>query len=125
MAKAVAVSTTSRRALLNSMAAIPVGGALVAPVAAQDPHVEWLITIEECWRLMDDDGTLDPEMARLWNKVEECQDLITDTPAHTWDGVVAQIRVGHYAVDCLALRETGMAALDNALAAIRTLAGRA
>jgi len=108
------------------MAAIPAAGALAAPAVAADPHGEWLITIEECWRQMDvTPGLQDPEMGRLGDEVIRCQDLIADTPAHSWDGVICQIRVGHHAADGLACDETGMQALDNAIAAIKTLAGRA
>lgn len=128
MAKAETTSTTSRRALLGAMAAIPAAGALAAPAVAADPHGEWLITIEECWRQMREaplPGLPDPEMDRLGGEVGRCQDLIAETPAHSWDGVICQIRVGHHAADGLACDETGMQALDNAIAAIKTLAGRA
>ena len=126
MAKAKTTSSTSRRALLGAMPALAVGGALAAPAVATDPHGEWLITIEECWRQMGTrPGLPDPEMDRLGDEVGRCQDLIAETLAHTWDGVFCQIRIGHHAVDGLACEETGMQALDNAIAAIKTLAGRA
>lgn len=126
MAKAETTSITSRRTLLGTMAAIPAASALAAPVVATDPHREWLIIIEESWRQMDvRPGLPDAEMDRLGGKVRRHQDLIAETPANSWDGVICQIKVGHYANDGLATPEAGMQALDNAIAAIKTMAGRA
>lgn len=126
MAQADTSSTTSRRALLGAMTAVPAAGALAAPAVAADPHGEWLATIDIAWRLMEDTSDMsDAEMGRLWEEVTRCQDLIAETPARSWDGVICQIRVGHHAADGLGDYGTAMAALDNAVLAIKTMAGRA
>lgn len=128
MAKAEATSTTSRRALLGAMPALAVGGALVAPAVAQDPHAEWLIVIEECWRQMDEaplPGLPDLVMDRLNHEIARCQERIAETVAHSDEGVICQIKVGYHAADGLADPETGMQALDNAIAALKARAGRA
>ncbi len=126
MAKADAGSTTSRRTLLGAIAAAPVAGALAAQAVAPDPHVQWLATIEDAWRQMDDAPELDDqETSRLWDEVAQCQDLIAETPAHSFEGVIAQIKVGHHSAEGLASHEVGMEALDRAVAAIRAIAGLA
>lgn len=114
---------TPRQALLNSMPAIPVAGALVGPVATQDPHGEWLIVIDQSWQSMESrPGLPDWGMDQLAGNVARHQELIAETSAHSFEGVVAQIKIGFYAVDGLAPREVGMRALDNAIEAIKELA---
>jgi hypothetical protein len=89
------------------MAAMPVAGAMAAPVVAADPHVEWWHQHEELerrrqvlsrrFRTLPEDGAecirLDEAMQAMCEEQWELEKLIAETPAATLDGLLAQAMV--------------------------------
>ena len=116
-------STTSRRLLLGTIAAMPAAAAIPAHAVATDPHTEWLADIDIAWERMNapGPGLPDAEMNRLDDEVGRCQGLIAETPARSIAGIICQITVGYHTADGLADNETGMLSLKNAITALEQL----
>jgi hypothetical protein len=119
--------STSRRALLAGAAATP---ALALPAVAMvattpDPHLAWwaereALRVELNRPDRDDIGDEDP----IFDQMVRMEELLAETPARTLAGVRAQI--AFLAHEC---RGSGPAivteGLENALATLERLAGRA
>jgi hypothetical protein len=95
------MTAATRRRALGSLAA---AGAVLAPTvppavaaAEQDPHPEWWRQREalnvQMHAVGDDDDAIDPLQAQVYH----LEDRIAQTPARTYSGVLAQLRVArHY-----------------------------
>ena len=107
------------------LAALAAGSALAAePV---DPHPAWLAELETL-RERDRRGDMtDEEVDVLAGRMTELEELIGETPSGTFAGAVAQVRAAFVMLDDggSVNLDRDTEALENALATLDALAGRA
>lgn len=119
------MNTTTRRTLISgaATAAVVAPAAAFTAVAEQDPHLAWAAEIARLEQLPEAD---DEAFAVTCDLICALQDRLASTPAHTLAGVEVQLR---HVLDChrdgSQLGSGEEQALENALATIKQLAGRA